>query len=115
MESAVYAGIAGLAVDGIDGWRLPTVEELDYVCGNAEPVNRKLKEYGKEIFNIDTYGIYSYYCLDEGMVKVYTPYRKSFNENPNTGLRILIPAWQRWCFAALLRLNLQNRKKEGAP
>ena len=90
MESAVYAGIAGLAVDGIDGWRLPTVEELDYVCGNAEPVNRKLKEYGKEIFNIDTYGIYSYYCLDEGMVKVYTPYRKSFNENPNTGLATLV-------------------------
>ena len=90
MESAVYAGIAGLAVDGIDGWRLPTVEELDYVCGNSEPVNQKLKEYGKEIFNIDTYGIYSYYCLDEGMVKVYTPYRKSFNENPNTGLATLV-------------------------
>lgn len=90
MESAVYAGIAGLAVDGIDGWRLPTVEELDYVCGNSEPINQKLKEYGKEIFNIDTYGIYSYYCLDEGMVKVYTPYRKSFNENPNTGLATLV-------------------------
>ena len=35
----------------------------------------------------DFYGVYSYYFLDEdGLIKVYCPYRDEIEDSPNSGL-----------------------------
>ena len=53
----------------------------------ALELNQKLKENDKDIFNIDFYGVYSYYFLDEdGLIKVYCPYRDEIEDSPNSGL-----------------------------
>lgn len=86
MKEAVDAGIAELAVEGIEGWRLASVEEFRYIRENAEFINGKLEEYGKDIFNIAR--IDTYFCLDatDGKIKIYCPYRDDLESSPSSGL-----------------------------
>lgn len=85
MKEAVDAGIAELAVEGIEGWRLASVEEFRYIRDNAEFINGKLEEYGKDIFNIAR--VDTYFCLDtDGKIKIYCPYRDDLESSPSSGL-----------------------------
>lgn len=85
MKEAVDAGIAELAVDGIEGWRLASVEEFRYIRDNAEFINGKLEEYGKDIFNIAR--VDTYFCLDtDAKIKIYCPYRDDLESSPSSGL-----------------------------
>ena len=85
MKTAVDAGIAELAVDEIEGWRLPTLEELKYVKDNKDYINQRLEQYDKPIFSIeDFYGAFSYFYSDSGIIKSYCPYRGDTNNSPGS-------------------------------
>ena len=87
LKEAIAAAFSKFTVEGIDSWRLPTLDELRYIKEHIEEINHKLNENDKEIFNIDFYGVYSYYFLDEdGLIKVYCPYRDEIEDSPNSGL-----------------------------
>ncbi|CCX67565.1 putative uncharacterized protein [Prevotella sp. CAG:1058] len=87
LKEAIDAAFSKFTVEGIDSWRLPTLDELRYIKEHIEEINQKLNENDKDIFNIDFYGVYSYYFLDEdGLIKVYCPYRDEIEDSPNSGL-----------------------------
>lgn len=87
LKEAIAAAFSKFTVEGIDSWRLPTLDELRYIKEHIEEINQKLNENDKEIFNIDFYGVYSYYFLDEdGLIKVYCPFRDEIEDSPNSGL-----------------------------
>lgn len=87
LKEAIDAAFSKFTVEGIDSWRLPTLDELRYIKEHIEEINQKLKENDKDIFNIDFYYVYSYYFLDEdGLIKVYCPYRDEIEDSPNSGL-----------------------------
>lgn len=87
LKEAIAAAFSKFTVEGIDSWRLPTLDELRYINEHIEEINQKLKENDKDIFNIDFYGVYSYYFLDkDGLIKVYCPYRDEIEDSPNSGL-----------------------------
>ena len=61
--------------DGIEGLRLPTLEELKYIKDNVDAINDNLDNLGKSWFLIGSGTLYSYYFLDEdGTIKSYCPY-----------------------------------------
>lgn len=61
--------------DGIEGLRLPTLEELKYIKDNIDAINDNLDNLGKSWFLIGSGTLYSYYFLDEdGTIKSYCPY-----------------------------------------
>ena len=91
MKEAIDAAISEIAVTDLPGWRLPTLSELQYIEDNIDFINQKLEENKKEIFNIDFYGVYSYFFIDEdGLIKVYCPYRNDVDNSPNSGLASIV-------------------------
>lgn len=73
-KETINKGISDLAVKGIDGWRLPNLEELRYIKANIETINNNLSKLGAETFFFLLYPYYSYYFMDEdGNIKIYTP------------------------------------------
>ena len=62
VKKAVDAGIAELAVKGVDGWRLPTKGEMEYIMDNKAKINSKLKTLGLELIYRSPNDIY--YILD---------------------------------------------------
>lgn len=61
--------------DGVEGLRLPTLEELKYIKDNVDAINDNLDNLGKSWFLIGSGTLYSYYFLDEdGTIKSYCPY-----------------------------------------
>lgn len=57
VKDAVNEAIIDLSVDGIDGWRLPTTEELDYLSENYSIVNNTLNHLNasNDVFGYDRY------------------------------------------------------------
>lgn len=61
--------------DGIEGLRLPTLEELKYINNNLDAINEDFDILGKNWFFTGSGTLYSYYFLDEdGTIKIYYPY-----------------------------------------
>lgn len=92
MKEAVNAGIAELAVDGITGWRLPTLEEMVYIKENITSINANLETLGQDII-IEKIGssLYSYYFMtSSGEINTYNITRGDTDNNPNTGLKSVI-------------------------
>lgn len=52
IKEAINNGIEELSTDGIDGWRLPTLDELKYIKANLETINSNLETLNKDIFDI---------------------------------------------------------------
>ncbi len=48
IKSAVDAAITELAVDGVSGWRLPSLEELTYVKENCDAIRKNLQDNNLE-------------------------------------------------------------------
>ena len=74
LKTAVDAGIAELAVDGIDGWRLANEDEINYMKNNLP----KIKEHFDEIWEGPHDGITYfnpngtlYYCQTDNGIFVY--------------------------------------------
>lgn len=61
ISAAVSEAIAGLAVAGISGWRLPTKDELKYINDNFNAVNGGLTTLQSAGFERVTFGDYTYY------------------------------------------------------
>lgn len=61
ISAAVNEAIAGLAVAGISGWRLPTKDELKYINDNFNAVNGGLTTLQSAGFERVTFGDYTYY------------------------------------------------------
>ena len=64
VKKAVDAGIAELAVEGVDGWRLPTKGEMEYIMDNKADINSNLKTLGLELIFRNTSGIYYFLNTD---------------------------------------------------
>lgn len=64
------------ASDGLESFRIPTLEDLKYVKNNLEAINANLEKLGKTLFFTGTGTLYSYYFLDnDGSIKAYWPSR----------------------------------------
>lgn len=77
IKQAIDDKISDIAAgtDGIEGLRLPTLEELKYIKDNVDAINDNLDNLGKSRFLIGSGTLYSYYFLDEdGTIKSYCPY-----------------------------------------
>lgn len=62
--------------DGVEGLRLPNLEELKYIKNNIETINDNLSNLGKSLFLTGSGTIYAYYFLDEDeYIKIYYPSR----------------------------------------
>lgn len=73
-KKAIDAAIAELSIEGVPRWRLPTLEELKYVKGALEVINKSLKDAQKPLFQTDgSSNVYLYYYLDNDEIKVYCP------------------------------------------
>ena len=83
VEEAVNEAIVTLSVDGIDGWRLPTIDELDYIGENYKLINNTLNSLGS---NFDSIGVTSYFYTytDENTLTTYCPDTKK-SSNSFTG------------------------------
>ena len=68
IKSAVDAAISELSVDGIGGWRLPSVEELKYVKENLSDIQTKLTDNSLETIVKSTA---CYYLSDGGEIKCF--------------------------------------------
>lgn len=92
LKVAVDEALRGLAVDGISNWRLPSLEELEYVKENVESINENLEGHGENAFRIEQGNtVYSYYFMnDSGNICTYNPYRGDTNANPNSGASYLL-------------------------
>lgn len=77
IKQAIDDKISDIAAstDGIEGLRLPTLDELKYIKDNVDAINDNLDNLGKSWFLIGSGTLYSYYFLDEdGTIKSYCPY-----------------------------------------
>ena len=64
VKKAVDAGISELAVEGVDGWRLPTKGEMEYIMDNKAEINANLKALGLELIFSNTSGLYYFLNTD---------------------------------------------------
>lgn len=63
IKQAIDDKISDIAAgtDGIEGLRLPTLEELKYIKDNVDAINDNLDNLGKSRFLIGSGTLYSYY------------------------------------------------------
>lgn len=92
MLEAVNNGIAELAVSGIDGWRLPSLNEMQYINENLETINSNLTNLGEGIILKNSGGsLYSYYIkTSDGKISTYNLSRGDTTDNPNSGLKSIL-------------------------
>lgn len=92
MLEAINNGIAQLATDGINGWRLPSLDEMAYIKDNLEAINNNLTTLGQDIILEKSGGsLYSYYIMaSDGQIITYNLSRGDTASNPNSGLKSVI-------------------------
>lgn len=66
MKTATDAAITELAVDGIDGWRLPTLQETEYIRNNITAINKGLSDNSQPALLTGQY--LHYFLTDEGNI-----------------------------------------------
>ena len=87
VEEAVNEAIVTLSVDGIDGWRLPTIDELDYIGENYKFINNNLNSLGSNFVSI---GVTSYFYTytDENTLTTYCPDTKKTSNSFSGASRV---------------------------
>lgn len=86
IKSAVDAAISELAVEGVSGWRLPSIEELKYVKENHSNVQDGLVDNNLEGISINNT---SYFYLDnKGDIMCYY-YSRNESDNPSSDSKSL--------------------------
>lgn len=69
VSEAVSQGIAELAVDGIDGWRLPTLTEIKNVVNNNSTINKLLSS--DKAYDTIVSGVSFFYQESDGNISSY--------------------------------------------
>ncbi len=82
-----------ICLPGIDGWRLPTYEEMGYIRSNRASISKGLEK----ISGADTFSMVTYFCEDSGTVHGY---------NLETGSQVSVPNVIR--FRAVVTLTFSN-------
>lgn len=99
MRNDINEGLNSLAVDKISGWRLPTLQEMEYISQNLQDISDKIFEYVKKYGsnNINTFAsgsnLYYFYQSDDGVIKAYNPKEKSETESPSVGTSTILRAF----------------------
>lgn len=88
--------LEGLSVEGIStGWRLPTLEEMEYIGTNYTEINEKIKVLNEsladnnQIDEIDT-DSKIYFCTDGETIKAYNPYLNKLISPVGTGPTMIL-------------------------
>ncbi len=89
MRQAVNEAISELAVDDITGWRLPTMEEMEYIAENLNTIGENIiairKELGNSAMDMLVYGSYCYYFqTQDNIISSYNPQSKQ-EAGPTSG------------------------------
>lgn len=83
VRSAVDAAIAELTADsGIEGWRLPTIEEMDYISKNIDDCRAHFNSANKDFFDFSNF----YFMTKQDIISSY-----SFSNPGNPEHTILAP------------------------
>ena len=90
VKKAVDAGIAELAVEGVNGWRLPTKGEMEYIMDNRADINNNLKTLGLELIFSNTNGIY-YFLNTDNKIMCMNEVKSSFPPSSGKAGRNLRP------------------------
>ena len=83
IQTALYQAMPALVAEGIDNWRLPTLDELRYISENYDEVlGTKLVDLGLEhigkgsrLYYLDSDGSIKCFCLANGVI--FSPENKS--------------------------------------
>lgn len=79
IKESINTGLSNLATDGIDGWRLPTVEEIKYVKENLTAIDAYMKAIGTSIVTYFYFTGKAYFTSDsDGNIKAYLANNGSF-------------------------------------
>ena len=80
IKSAIDAAIPELAVSGIDGWRLPTEDEMKFITDSVQVINTNIsafrKELGGDVVDAFLTNTWYYYEIQQGKISSYNPYLK---------------------------------------
>lgn len=92
MKLSINNGLQELAVDNIENWRLPTLDELKYIKNNINLINENLGNLNKEAILYSSGGFsYSYYYMTEdGNISTYSLKLDTITNNPGSGLATYI-------------------------
>lgn len=92
MKLSINNGLQELAVDDIENWRLPTLEELKYIKNNINLINENLENLNKKAILYSSGGFsYSYYYMTEdGNISTYSLNLDTITNNPGSGLATYI-------------------------
>ncbi len=67
IKTTVDAAVASLSVEGINGWRLPTTEELDYLHQNCNDINNTLYNLQFDRYSDNSTSYYYIYLGDNSI------------------------------------------------
>ena len=90
VKKAVDSGITELAVEGVNGWRLPTKGEMEYIMDNKAYINNNLKTLCLELIFSNTNGIY-YFLNTDNKIMCMNEVKSSFPPSSGKAGRNLRP------------------------
>lgn len=88
MKTAIDAGLKEIGAANVDGWRLPSKDELVYIGENIDVINTNLTSNGKEEFKLQsgTNNIYTFFFLtDDNQISTYNIVNQKEFPNPTSG------------------------------
>lgn len=92
MKSETDAILNKLDVNGIVGWRLPSLSEITYVKDNITTINDNLTALGMQTMTLNVGNTMKLYLFDNGSGKIYGMYIKNgtINETPGNGTSVIL-------------------------
>lgn len=88
MKKAIEEAIKGLAVDEISNWRLPTLDEMNFIKKYFMEIRSYLIKLKEQILNPNN-GFY-FYETPDGMISSFNPKTGSIQDSPKPGLSSFI-------------------------
>ena len=70
IKTAVDNAISGLAVAGISGWRLPTLEEMELITEMANDINENLRDLSMNTLSREN-SIFYFFTKSDGTISSY--------------------------------------------
>lgn len=98
LKSAIDAVIIELAVSGIDGWRLPTEEEMNFIGSNLDRISDNIvtirNTQGLDVIDVLAYGgKFYFYLMPNGEISSYDPSQNKGGHTPAAGKSFIVRAF----------------------